>query len=272
MVRSPLRTRAAPTPITAKPIRPALYVRVSTDEQADGGQGLVVQRQQGAGMALLKQWPEPRIYEDAGISGTLGPAQRPALAHLLRDVQAGRITVVIVASLDRLGRSTRIILALFDVIEARGAALVSCRESIDTTTPAGTFTLTLFAALAQLDRDQIVTRMQDGRNSRGRRDGDKGGNVPLGYTRVDGVLLVDAARAAVVRRVFTLRAQHSLRAIARELNSAHVPTPHGGKVWYAATVRQILRNEAIYRGGLRGESPIPWPVILDDSVASPPEG
>ncbi|NTW97630.1 MAG: hypothetical protein HGB28_03685 [Oscillochloris sp.] len=50
-----------------------------------------------------------------------------------------------------------------------------------------------------------------------------------------------------------------------------MPTPHGGKVWYAATVRHILRNEAIYRGGLRGESPVPWPVILDDSVASPPQ-
>jgi site-specific DNA recombinase len=256
----------------AEPVRPALYVRVSTTEQADVGQGLAVQRQQGVGMAMLKQWAEPRIYEDAGLSGTLGSTHRPALAQLLRDVKAGRITVVIVASLDRLGRSTRIILDVIEQIEASGAALMSCRESLDTTTPTGRFTLTILAAVAQLDRDQMVKRMTDGRDSRGRRDGEKGGNVPLGYVRVAGVLTLDAVRAAVVRRVFTLRAQRSLRAIARELNRELVPTPHGGKVWYAATVRHILLHEAIYRGGTRGESSIPWPIILDDSVSSPPQG
>jgi DNA invertase Pin-like site-specific DNA recombinase len=179
-------------------------VRVSTNEQADVGHGLAVQRQQGAGMVLMKQWPAPQIYEDAGISGALGPKQRPALARLLRDVKAGTITTVIVASLDRLGRSTRIILALVDEIEMSGAALVSCRESLDTTTSTGRFVLTLLAAIARLDHDQIVKRMTDGRNSRGRRDGDKGGNMPLGYTRTDRLLTVDAAQAAVVRRVFRL--------------------------------------------------------------------
>ncbi|NNJ10559.1 recombinase family protein [Chloroflexales bacterium ZM16-3] len=252
----------------ASPVRPALYLRVSTDEQAGSGEGMAVQRQQGMGMAMMKGWTEPRIYEDAGVSGTLGPKQRPGLAQLLADVKAGAISVVIVASLDRLGRSTRIILDLVDHLTEGGAELVSCRESLDTTTPAGKFVLTLFAALAQLDRDQIVKRTTDGRDSRGRRDGEKGGNVPLGYKRVDGTLLVDVANAAVVRRVFTLRPMFSLNSIAGTLNAEGVPTPHGGKAWYASTVRQILLNETIYRGSRRGESAASWPVILDGEVPS----
>lgn len=248
---------------------PALYIRVSTDEQAEEGFGLDVQRQQGLGLAMMKGWTTPKVYEDAGISGTLGPAKRPGLARLLADVKAGRVNVVIIAALDRLGRSTRIILDLVDMITEAGAELVSCRESLDTTTPTGKFVLTLFAALAQLDRDQIVKRTTDGRNSRGRRDGDKGGNVPYGYRRVDSKLTVEPASASVVRRVFSLRSMFSLNSIAGKFNSEGVPTPHGGKVWYASTVRQVLLNEPMYRGGRRGESNACWPVILDSAIPSP---
>jgi site-specific DNA recombinase len=250
-------------------IRAALYIRVSTDEQAEEGYGLEVQRQQGFGLAMMKGWGTPRIYEDAGISGTLGPAKRPGLAQLIDDVKAGKVNVVIIAALDRLGRSTRIILDLVDTISEAGAELVSCRESLDTPTPTGKFVLTLFAALAQLDRDQIVKRTTDGRNSRGRRDGDKGGNVPYGYLRMDSKLTVDPQAAAVVRRVFTLRQMFSLNSIAGKFNSEGIPTPHGGKVWYASTVRQILLNESIYRGARRGESNANWPVLLDSAIPSP---
>ena len=261
-------TRPQPTPVGGT-IRPALYLRVSTEEQAETGFGLEVQRQQGLGMAMMKGWATPRLYEDAGISGTLGPTQRPELARLLADVQAGRVTVVIIAALDRLGRSTRIILDLVDTITEAGAELVSCRESLDTTTPAGKFVLTIFAALAQMEREVIVKRTTDGRNTRGRRDGDKGGNIPYGYQRENGALVVVTTASAVVRRVFTLRALFSLHSIAGKLNSEGVPTPNGGKFWYASTVRQLLIQETMYRGGRRGESNASWPVLLDSTVPSP---
>ncbi|NTU86021.1 MAG: recombinase family protein [Chloroflexales bacterium] len=273
MARTAKRPAATPQLMVGShisgPILPALYVRVSTDEQAETGYGLDVQRQQGLGMAMMKGWPAPKVYEDAGISGTLGPTKRPALARLLADVKAGKVNVVIIAALDRLGRSTRVILDLVDAITEAGAELVSCRESLDTTTPAGKFVLTIFAALAQLERDQIVKRTTDGRNLRGRRDGEKGGNVPYGYRREGGTLVVVPPAAAVVRRVFTLRVMFSLNSIAGKFNSEGVPTPHGGKVWYASTVRQILLNESMYRGAKRGESNATWPVILDSSVPSP---
>jgi hypothetical protein len=69
----------------------------------------------------------------------------------------------------------------------------------------------------------------------------------LALRRAEGKLTVDAT-AAVVRRVFTLRPLFSLNSIAAKLNTEGVPTPHGRKVWYASTVRQILLNEPMYRG------------------------
>ncbi|MBX0328680.1 recombinase family protein [Oscillochloris sp. ZM17-4] len=269
MARAAPRTQAPAAPPPMASVAVGIYIRVSTDEQAASGFGLEVQRTQTTGMAMVKGYHNTTVYEDAGLSGTLGAKQRPGLARLLADVQAGKIQVVVIAALDRLGRSTRIILDVVEQITSGGAQLISARESLDTTTPTGQFMLTIFAALAQLERDQIVKRTADGREARGRKDGEKGGNLPLGYRRADGRVSVDQSAAAVVRRVFTLRQMFSLNSIAGTFNSEGVPTPHGGKVWYASTIRQILLNEAMYRGAKRGESSAAWPVILDGTVASP---
>ena len=67
---------------------------------------------------------------------------------------------------------------------------------LDSTSPAGQFMRTIFAALAQLERDQIVKRTTDGRTARGRKDGELGGSLPLGYRREGGVVKVDTVGAA----------------------------------------------------------------------------
>src|SRR6266511_1464736 len=190
-------------------LRIAIYVRVSTDDQAEYGFGGEVQIQQCKAMATVKNGDVVGIYDDAGISGTKGEAKRPELARLMRDIRSGKIDMVIFAALDRLGRNTRIILDLVEKMTDEGVEIVSCKESLDTSTPTGKFVLTMFAALAQLDRDNIVKRTTDGRDARGRKDGEKGGNVPLGYVREaeSGALVVNTASAALVRRIFLLRSQ-----------------------------------------------------------------
>src|SRR5262249_38869476 len=140
-------------------------------------------------------------------------------------------------------------------------------ESVDTTAPTGKFVLTMFAALAQLDRDNIVKRTTDGRDARGRRDGEKGGNVPLGYVRKDDGIGVQPAAAALVRRIFLMRSQPaSLGGIAAVLNAEAVPPPRAGRHWYPSTVRELLTHEDAYRGGKRGESEARWPQILDSAI------
>ena len=111
MARAP---RPAPNSAMTNALIAAIYLRVSTDEQVSSGFGLEVQRSQTTGMAMVKSYTVGAVYEDADLSGTLTQRQRPGLAKLLADVKAGKVHVVVVAALDRLGRSTRIIL---DVVE-----------------------------------------------------------------------------------------------------------------------------------------------------------
>lgn len=242
----------------------AAYIRVSTDEQKRSGLGLEAQLRKVRAMAAVKDWDEPVIYRDEGISGTKGPTKRPGLAQLLRDVRGGRYAAVIIPSLDRLGRKTRLVLELVEELSAAGVALVSCKESLDTATPQGQFVLTLFAALAQLERDLIAERTTAALDAKRRRDGFAGGRLPYGYHRLaDGGIGVHREQAAVVRLIFHLRAGDGLsyRRIAENLTTM-TAAPRGGDVWRHTTVAEILSNAAIYAGGGRGEGELRWPIIL----------
>ena len=244
--------------------KPAFYLRVSTTEQAQDGFGLAAQRVKCNAMLTLKGWPAAVEYSDEGISGTKDESERPGLAALLAAINSGAVSVVIVAALDRIGRSTALVLRMVERLETGGADLVSCKESLDTSTASGRFVLRMFASLAELERDNIADRTTGGRNERGKIDGEKGGRVPYGYRRTLAGLVVEAQEAATVRDIF---AQHkagaSLRTIAGSLNNAGITSARGAQ-WYASTVREVLGNEAQYRGGLRGESNQPWPAILEE--------
>jgi site-specific DNA recombinase len=243
-------------------MKTAVYLRVSTTEQALEGYGLDAQRARCLAMVTVKGWADPVEYSDEGISGTKDESERPGLAALLAAIAAGKVDSVIVSSIDRIGRSTALVLRMVERMGAGGADLVSCKESLDTTTAAGRFVLRMFASLAELDRDNIVERTTDGRNERGKKDGEKGGRLPVGYIRTENGIEIDPAAADIVKRIFALRGSGStLTAIAEQLNQTGTPTRHGVK-WYASSVREVLLNEAAYRGGLRGESPESWLVIL----------
>jgi site-specific DNA recombinase len=242
----------------------AIYLRVSTDDQAQHGYGIDVQRERSRAQAIAKGWDIVGEYIDEGISGTKDETGRPGLASLLHDCAEQKINAVIVLALDRLGRKTSIVLSLVEKFTALNVALVSCKESLDTSTPQGQFVLTMFAALAQLERDTIVERTTAGRNQRGRRDGERGGRIHYGYDRLpDSSITVVEDEARTVRNIFAWRRLGlTLRAIATQLNDTDRPTPQGASKWYASTVKVILGNEADYRGGTRWESDARWPTIL----------
>ena len=79
------------------------YLRVSTAEQASNGDSLATQRQQIAGYAMMRGWPEPKCFIDAGVSGSVPLAERPEGKGLLEAVEKG--DVIITAKLDRAFRS-----------------------------------------------------------------------------------------------------------------------------------------------------------------------
>ena len=248
--------------VTLQPTRAALYLRVSTEDQAREGYGLDVQRERCQAMALVKGWPVASIYADEGVSGTKQPEQRPALARLLADIEAGMIDAVIVLALDRLGRKTRIVLDLVECFTSSGVKLVCCKEQIDTAGPYGEMMLTIFAAFAQLEHGLIKERTTAGRNARGALDGEMGGALPYGYVRSDEGPVIDQAAAETVRYILNhKRSGKSYAKIADELNTRGVCAPRGGK-WYAMTIKIVCDNRSAYQGGQRGQSGARWPAVI----------
>ena len=123
------------------------YVRVSTKEQNEGRQ-----------LEALKQYDVERIFSEK-VSGK-DTANRPQLIAMLEHVR--KDDVVYVESISRIARSTRDFLRIIDRLTEKGVALVSLKESIDTSTPQGKFMLTVFAALSQLERETIGQRQEEG--------------------------------------------------------------------------------------------------------------
>jgi len=124
------------------------YARVSTEDQK-----LEIQLQK------LKVAGCKRIFQEK-VSGA--HRERPELAKMLEHLRES--DTVVVWKLDRLARSTRNLLEISDVIAQTGAGLKSLSEPwADTTTPAGRMVLTVFAGLAEFERELIRERTGTGR-------------------------------------------------------------------------------------------------------------
>ena len=87
-------------------------------------------------------------------------ADRPELKKLMEYVRRG--DTVIVESISRFARNTRDLLELVEQLTAKGVEFISKKEAIDTTTPSGKFMLTIFGAVAELEREYILQRQQEG--------------------------------------------------------------------------------------------------------------
>jgi site-specific DNA recombinase len=201
------RERRAVTALLAKAQkrRCAIYTRVSTDEQAnreynsmhaqrDAGAAYVTS-QQAEGWMLLADH-----YDDGGYSG--GNSDRPALKRLVVDIEAGLIDVVVVYKIDRLSRSLMDFVKLVEVFDRHAVTFVSVTQSFNTTTSMGRLTLNILLSFAQFEREVIGERIRDKIAASRARGMWMGGRAPLGYRVLNRKLVVHAAEAAVVRRIF----------------------------------------------------------------------
>lgn len=227
------------------------YIRVSTTEQAEHGHGLSAQETQVKAQAIAKGWTEPVIFKDEGISGTKDVLQRPGLTALMKALEAGEYDAVIVPALDRLGRTTKLVLNLIDTFSSLNVEFVSCREQFDTSTAMGKAMLSFVAVLSQLERDLTAERTSAALQELKRQNKYAGGRIPYGYTReAVEMMVIDADAAEVIRYIFSLRMQNklSMDKIAQRLNRESVGTSKGAVKWYASSVKAILDNREIYEG------------------------
>src|SRR4029450_2995706 len=105
----------------------ALYMRVSTEDQADRGT-IEAQRDFLRQFASLYQLPVVDEYADDGVTGTLPLGERPEGRRLLQDAEAGRFGCVLVYRLTRLGRSLKALIEAHDTLAHYGVATLAPRE------------------------------------------------------------------------------------------------------------------------------------------------
>jgi DNA invertase Pin-like site-specific DNA recombinase len=208
------------------PTPAAGYVRVSTGRQAREGLSLEEQERRVRAYVDDQDFSLVELFVEAGVRGR--KADRPELERLL--ARLDEIDVLVTPRLDRLGRSLRHLLDVFDQLEAAGVQLVSLSENIDTSTSVGKLLRAVLSALAEFESDVIgerVAAVTAARAAEGRFPG--GRFPPYGYRREPGKGIVpEPTQAAVVRRIFRETvAGRSQREIVRRLDADGIPTQNG---------------------------------------------
>ncbi|MEI6232637.1 MAG: recombinase family protein [Planctomycetota bacterium] len=138
-----------------KPVRVALYGRVSTADQTADNQLIDLRR-----YCLDRGWTVAEEFVDTGISGT--KATRPALDKMMNRAKKRQIDVVLVWRFDRFARSVKHLVTTLEELRQLNVSFVSFQENIDTSSPLGSAIFTIIAAMAELERNIIVDRVRAG--------------------------------------------------------------------------------------------------------------
>lgn len=230
-------------------MRAAVYVRVSTEDQARHGYSLAEQRAACEARARADGAVEIMTFSDEGVSGEV--LDRPGLVALREAVQDGRVGAVFVRDADRLSRDMIHQHLLVREFEEAGARVVFLNAPYDAS-PEGRLSFAVLSAVAEFEKNKIKQRMVRGKLQKARQ-----GRMPLGpdiygyrYDAETDTLHVREDEAAVVREIFRLFTEENsgINGIAERLNAMGVPTKRRGRgtrgVWHKETVRQILHQSA----------------------------
>ena len=195
-----------------------IYVRVST---ADKGQDPELQLGPLRKYASARGW-DFLEYVDLGESGV--KERRPGLDRLMEDARKRRLDGILVWKLDRLGRSLKHLLTMFEEFQALGIQFVSYTENMDFATPAGRAMASLIGVFAEFERDLIRERVRAGLEN-ARRKGKRPGRRPffdiaslgtLGRLRDRGMSVRAIAREMKVSKSLVHKSLKNLNAQAQE--------------------------------------------------------
>ena len=155
---------ATPKKPRQRHMRCAIYTRKSSEEGLEQDFNSLDAQRESCEAFVKSQRHEgweasPVRYDDGGYSG--GTMERPGLHHLLRDVQAGKVDVVVVYKVDRLTRSLPDFARIVDVLDAQPTSFVSVTQQFNTTTSMGRLTLNVLLSFAQFEREVTGERIRD---------------------------------------------------------------------------------------------------------------
>ncbi len=208
--------------------RVALYIRVSTEEQALHGASLAAQEAELVRYAQDNNMKVVKIYRDEGVSGSLPAMKRPGMAELLEDIKADKIDMVLFTKLDRWFRNVKEYFRMQDILEKHKVEWKTTLEAYDTMSANGRMAITMFLAIAQAERERTAERVRFVLDEKRKRKelAFGGGTRPLGYKaeRIDGVLRLvkDPETAPIVEDFWDhVRKYNSVRLAGMFCNEKH---------------------------------------------------
>lgn len=184
------------------PKRAALYIRVSSDEQARHGLSLGEQRSDLLNYAKEHGYVVVGLYADEGVSARKAMSHRRELQRLLADVELGLIDIIIIKCLDRWFRNVKDYYKVQEVLDAHGVLWECTQDRYDTTTAAGRLNLHIRLAIAEEESDRTGERIRYVFRGKKDRREHLTGNAPLGYRIEDKRLVPDEETAPIVRFMF----------------------------------------------------------------------
>ncbi len=231
-------------------MRVVVYLRVSTEDQAKEGYSIPAQRERLEAFAKSQGWVIVDYYIEEGQSAK--DLNRFEMQRLLTNIKKGDsgIDIVLVYRLDRLTRSVLDLYTLLKIFEENNVHFRSATEVYDTTTAMGRLFITLVAALAQWERENLAERVRMGLAEMVRQGRRPGSTEPYGYSYGEnGGLEINPVEAEVIKTIFQLyNSGMGARGIVRLLNNPECPTPTKfNKKWADKTILQILTNP-LYTG------------------------
>lgn len=245
----------------------AIYVRVSTQEQAKEGFSIPAQLESLRAFCKSQRWDIAEEYIEDGKSAK--DLERPKMKKMMKDIKRNKIDLVLVYRLDRLTRSVSDLYQLLNYFEEYNVRFRSATEVYDTTTAMGRLFLTLVAALAQWERENLAERVKFGIHQMIEEGKRPGGHSPYGYSfgkNFECEILEEEAKW--VKRIYEWYVEgFGYRKIADRLNELNIK-PRIANKWNQNTIHGMLRND-IYLGVYRwGEKVVHnnHPAIISNSL------
>ena len=213
---------------TNKPLA-AIYIRVSTLDQAREGFSLKAQQEALENYAKALGYEVFKIYKDEGKSAK--DLKRPEMQQMLKDAEDKKFSAIFIYKLDRFSRSLKDLILTIDKLKEWGIDFVSLQDKIETASATGKLMFHIISAFAEFERNVISDRTIFGMGQKAK-EGRFITKAPRGYSLVNKKLIMHDQEAEQVRKIFEefLNSDISLTQLAKK----HEMTTSG--------IKKLLKN------------------------------